>query len=146
MQGGTLSDEFPGKPKALFVFEGLLAECAAPKIEARAVKWGRFRRALDMWAFNTVALSFLRHFNDRYEKNFDIVTWHPAGFAEVLTERLDDQGVHPQRVFADRFDLLQMDVAMGHDYDIVFDPDPRHVHSYGHKCRHASYRDFHISL
>ena len=144
MQGGTLADDFPGRPKALYVFEGLLAVCSAERAEARAIRWGRWQRAMDLWVFNMHVLQFLRQFNTRFEKNFDVVTWHPGAFAELLCDRLDDLGVHPQKVFADNYRLLQLDVAMSPDYDVVFDPDPAHAHGYGFKCRQVDYQNLSI--
>ena len=141
MQGGTLADDYPRHPKALFVFEGLLATCPTPRLEERALRWNRFRRALDMWIFETMVLHTLRGFANRYEKNFDVVTWHPSAFARLLEERLDDMGVHPQTIFADRYELLQIDVAMDRNYDVVFDPDHSHAHGYGWKCRVVSPRE-----
>lgn len=132
MQGGDLSNEVA--PRLLFIFEGTVATLPSKTVEAKEKihqRLKRWQKAVDLWEISERAYALLWDVTWRYNYRFDIVTYHPAGFAKALKERLDDEGLPVGRVWHSSPSLLAKRLAFMPDVRYVYDADASRLFTYG---------------
>jgi hypothetical protein len=136
MQGGDLSNEVA--PRLLFVFENTIGTLPSKTAEARertAVKFHRWRTAVDCWMIPPRSHALLWDVAWRYNYRFDVVTYRPAGFARELEKRLG-MDVPVSSVFSSSPALLARKLAFMPDVRFVYDADPERVFTYGGRGVH----------
>lgn len=131
-RGELAADE---RRAAIFVFDGLLANCEHPRYERRALKQRDWEKALDAWVWNYRAVDFAYNLMSRYDTPVEVITWHAHGFARTLSDRLYDMGLPVRDVTGGDYERLSQTIAIDNNINTVFDPDPAHRWGYGWKVR-----------
>lgn len=100
MQGGDISNEVP--PRAIFVFEGLIAYPPTSKLPLAttvAARLHRWDRVLNAWTLNETMVKQMWDHAWRRGIQFDVVTFlYEESFAVALWHRLDNLGLPMSRV------------------------------------------------
>ena len=65
----------------------------------------------------------------------EVLTWHPAGFAEVVHDRLWTLGVQVRETRASSYGYESQKIATDPTVSVVYDADPAHRMGYGFKAR-----------
>jgi hypothetical protein len=134
MEHGKLDFESGGLV-TVFIFDGLVATLQHPKLDRRAVKAQRWSAALYAWRFEPTVCAHLRRLVTQYGVTVEIVTWHPAGFAALVHERLWALDVPVAETHSEEFAEYSPRVATDCQISEVYDPDPDHRWAYGFKTR-----------
>ena len=137
MERGDLTVD--NRPGTVFVFDGLIANCFRPKVEKWAVRRHHWAEALEYWAFDVTVCNYMLDLMGRYNVPVEVITWHPHGFAKVLSDHLWDMGLPVRDVIGGDFKNLQQNLAMDPTVSTVYDPDLHHRFSYGYKVREGSW-------
>ena len=78
-------------PAIVLVFEGVLAHCTHPILERAALRVRGWTAAVDQWEFDYKVCDMANQLMSRGAM-VEVLTWHPAGFAEVVHDRLHGPG------------------------------------------------------
>lgn len=126
-----------GRPIVYFVFDGLVAEVSNERTERAFIRLHRWAMALDLWAFNITVLDWMHQVMGR---NFivNVITWHPAPFAELVNAKLWDLDVPVLDVMSTEYRLVTHRFGTDPEVRCVYDPDPAHRFGYGFKGREFS--------
>ena len=137
MERGDLAID--GRQATVFVFDGLIANCFRPKAEKWALRRRHWEAALDFWEFDHRVCNFMHSLMSRYGVPVEVITWHPWGFARVLSDRLNGMQLPVRDVQAAEFKQASQIIAIDPGITTVYDADPQHRMSYGFKVREVNW-------
>lgn len=136
MEHGDISNELP--PRMLFVFEGLVAYCDQPRQEQASVKLRRWKRAANLWEYDSLILKHLWDLQFRRNFRLDCITFKGEPFGEALQEKFDRDYVPFSNVYAMNEAQLQRRLASMIDVVRVFDPIPIRALAWGRKGEYVN--------
>lgn len=121
-------------PAIVLVFEGVLAHCTHPILERAALRVRGWTAAVDQWEFDYKVCDMANQLMSRGAM-VEVLTWHPAGFAEVVHDRLWTLGVQVRETRASSYGYESQKIATDPTVSVVYDADPAHRMGYGFKAR-----------
>lgn len=134
MKGGDISNE--QAPRIVFTWEHLLFRIPikSEKLEAKYIRRGSYRKALDLWEEERVVRRLLHDTAWRRSIPVDIlVIEHPQGFVDLLRDRLDSNNYPCNRLYCSSPQEFSQELAFMPEITAVYHADPRAPFLYGSK-------------
>jgi len=135
MQGGDISNEI--FPRILIEFEDLIAH--KPEEEPRKWRLGtRARRLRDevyAWEINDLVVKVMWRMVFHFRHEIDVITLQGEEFAELLAERLDEEQVPANRVWATEPRKLARRLAAMPYVAAIYTGSPERAAIYGQRGR-----------
>lgn len=134
MEKGNISNVVV--PRVVVVFEDFIA--SLPNDTARrkfdlASRKGKWNKAFSQFRYNSLVLQVIMDAVFRRGIALDTVTFIDEEFTEVISAKLDEEGIPVGRVFYSTPERLSRSLAYRPDISYVCDPDPKRQFTYGGK-------------
>jgi hypothetical protein len=126
-----------GRQVVYFVFDGLIATCQHQRQERTFLRLHQWSLAMDLWELEPKVCDWIFTVVG-YGYPVDVITWHPQGFADLISEKLWANDVPINEVHATEYRLISHRFATDNEVRCVYDPDPAHRFGYGFKAREFS--------
>lgn len=133
MEHGDLSNKV--SPRVLLVFENAVGFCIDRTQFEKELKRKHWDRALSYWDFNELMLRQILWLFHKKDVRTEVVTFLPAGFADVLMLGFDKIDLPIHRVWSTTPENLGRQIAYMPDLACVYDPEPARWLMYGSKGR-----------
>lgn len=136
MKGNDLSNKI--SPRHVIVFEGGLAHLPIERLKEyqKAYDRKRYWDAIAYWVWNPLMLAQIERVVRTMDINVEVCTWIGSDleyhdFALAIADELDRINIPIRSVWASEPDELAKALPYLPDIAFVYDPDPKHVLTYG---------------